>query len=599
MFKIRLIIAIVLCMFLTALAQPAKAQSTYSLQIKFVEATQAAALKDFNFESLFPNKLACEKYISSLPQQLQFQGYLAASLDSAVYSESAALITIFLGPQYTWANIKLKNFPSKFGSLVGWQLNNLQSKRVSFAALQNIQFSSLAEFQNTGYPFATVNLDSVVVANNQVSGILIADKGIFYRVDSLNIVGSGRISKQFLANYLGIENGSPFNKQKLEKIDPLLQQLPFIQIERKSDLSMLARSAIVNLYLAPKKNSTVSAIVGFLPNPTEPGKLQITGDINLNLKNTFGKGETIIALWQQLQQKSPRLNLGYQQPYLFASKFGVDASFELFKKDSSFLQTQLQFGAQYILNASQQFKLFLQNTSRFLLADGVDTVQIKLTKKLPINIDVNATSIGLEYSFINTDYRVNPLKGFDIRMNSTFGIKNIKPNSTIVNIVDPNFSYKKLYDSFALKTYQIRLLTSLEKYNQLGKQSTLKTALHAGFFISPTVFRNELFQIGGYKLLRGFNEESIYATNYLVANAEYRYRLALNSYFFGFVNAGWVQNKFQAINVKESYQGAGLGIVFENKFGLLNFSYAIGKASNTTFKFSDASKIHFGYVNYF
>jgi len=133
----------------------------------------------------------------------------------------------------------------------------------------------------------------------------------------------------------------------------------------------------------------------------------------------------------------------------------------------------------------------------------------------------------------------------------------------------------------------------------VGKQATVKTAFNSGVFISPNIFRNELFQIGGYKLLRGFNEESIYATQYAVLTAEYRYRLALNSFMFAFADGGWVRNKYQSVNVKNNFIGAGLGLAFETKFGLLNISYAAGKRDDVKLNLRTASKIHFGYVNYF
>ncbi|MBK7432524.1 MAG: BamA/TamA family outer membrane protein [Chitinophagaceae bacterium] len=84
-----------------------------------------------------------------------------------------------------------------------------------------------------------------------------------------------------------------------------------------------------------------------------------------------------------------------------------------------------------------------------------------------------------------------------------------------------------------------------------------------------------------------------------MATAEYRYRLALNSYLFGFVDGGLVKNKYQAVKQSNQFIGAGLGLVFETRFGLLNISYAAGKRDDVKFSFREGSKIHFGYVNYF
>ena len=58
-------------------------------------------------------------------------------------------------------------------------------------------------------------------------------------------------------------------------------------------------------------------------------------------------------------------------------------------------------------------------------------------------------------------------------------------------------------------------------------------------------------------------------------------------------------NKYQNINLSNSFIATGLGMALETKLGLLNVSYAIGKRNDVKFNIRDASKIHFGYVNYF
>jgi hemolysin activation/secretion protein len=123
-------------------------------------------------------------------------------------------------------------------------------------------------------------------------------------------------------------------------------------------------------------------------------------------------------------------------------------------------------------------------------------------------------------------------------------------------------------------------------------------AVNAGFIQSPAIYRNELFQIGGYKLLRGFDEESIFASSYAVATAEYRYLIGLNSFLFSFVDLGFAANKSVYADSKNSFLGAGLGLAFETKAGVFNISYAVGKRDDVKFNIRQA-KIHLGYVNYF
>ena len=273
--------------------------------------------------------------------------------------------------------------------------------------------------------------------------------------------------------------------------------------------------------------------------------------------------------------------------------------FELFKKDSNFLQVNAQMGLKYMLSANQSGKVFMQWQSNSLLSGAVDTNFIKAEKKLPVNIDLASTNLGINYEWNNTNYRLNPRYGNEINFTALIGTKNIKKNSDIINIKDNVFNYSTLYDSIKLKTFQIRLKLSAAHYFPVGRYSTIKTAVNSGLFYSPDIFRNELFQIGGYKLLRGFDEESIYATRYTVINAEYRLLIGLNAYLSFFTDYGVTKNKYANIDVSNNFFGAGIGMVYETKTGLLNISYAIGKRDDIKFNLREASKIHFGYINYF
>ena len=100
-------------------------------------------------------------------------------------------------------------------------------------------------------------------------------------------------------------------------------------------------------------------------------------------------------------------------------------------------------------------------------------------------------------------------------------------------------------------------------------------------------------------MLRGFDEESIYANEYAIFTTEYRYLIGLNSYLFGFADLGWTKTKYQTININNQFTGTGIGILFETKAGLLNLSFAVGKRNDVKFNLRESSKIHFGYINYF
>ena len=115
---------------------------------------------------------------------------------------------------------------------------------------------------------------------------------------------------------------------------------------------------------------------------------------------------------------------------------------------------------------------------------------------------------------------------------------------------------------------------------------------------SGNLFRNELFQIGGYRLLRGFDEESQYLSHYAIATIEYHYLVGQDSYFYVLADGGWGRNNSQNNTVNYGYFGTGLGLAFETKAGIFNLAWAIGKRNDTQFNLRQ-SKIHFGFINYF
>jgi len=573
--------------------------ASYRLRIHYVDKDSLFKTEALRLQEGFDSQLSCLEYINNLPSLLQLQGYVGASVDAVRIDTAVTYIDLYLGQQQKWMRLSADSIHLQALEAAGFYPENFNRKLLDIQQVQSLKERLLLHYENNGYPFASVYLDSIELDEAGIIAALKVKTGPLYHIDSIRVYGKVKVSNYYLQRHLDISNKSLYSRQKLEQVGKRLLEIPFLQEQQPSDVTMLGTGSVLNLYLQPKRSSQVNFLVGFLPANNQTGKLQLTGDVNLNLKNALGGAETILLNWQQLQLKSPRLLVGYQQPYIFRSSFGVDFSFELFKKDTSFLQLNTLFGLQYLLSANQSGKLFVQQQKTTLLAGGIDTNVIRASKKLPVNVDVNAISVGVDYDWNNTNYRYNPRSGNEIKLTAAAGIKNISKNDDIINIKDPDFNYSSLYDSLKLKTYQLRVKLNAAHYFPSGKRATLKMQANAGLFTSPNVFRNELFQIGGYKLLRGFDEESIYATQYVVLTAEYRYLLALNSYMYGFIDAGKVKNKFQDINVQNSFISSGIGLLFETKFGLLNMSIALGKRSDTDFNLQRASKIHFGYINYF
>ncbi|HEU4473049.1 MAG TPA: BamA/TamA family outer membrane protein [Flavisolibacter sp.] len=561
---------------------------------------QAETGRNAGLQTAFASRTEAGAYISRLPSLLQAQGFITASVDSVKLDSAGGKVSLFLGEQYRWKEIRTRPVDAGLLEAIRWPSTSF-SGAIDFAMLRGWQQKVLDHLEDNGHPFGKVYLDSVNIEGREVSGLLTIEQGPFYRIDSIRVFGDARVSNEFLQRYLDIYNGSAYSRKKLESISNKLSQLTYVQEEKPSDLTLLASGSMLNLYLKDRKNSQVNALVGFLPNSDQLAgdkKLLLTVDVNILLRNALGSGETMGIVWQQLQQKSPRLNIIFDQPYIFRSPFGLNFSLDMYKRDSTFLNINMNLGTSYRIGDNQTGTLFVQR--RQSIVSGINPATVLQTKTLPREADVSSINLGLGYSFNNTDYRFNPRRGNELVVTTSTGTKKIRKNNQVLELKDPSdpsFNFESLYDTVKLKAYQFRVTGSAAHYIPLGVQSTFKLGLNGGIYQSANYFRNELFQIGGFKLLRGFDEESQFVSRYAVGTLEYRIRLQQNSFAFAFADGGYGTHILET-KQHHTYIGTGIGLSFETRAGIINIAWAVGKRDDTELNLRQ-SKLHLGFASYF
>lgn len=557
------------------------------------DSMEAGKLK---LKTSFASREAAAKYIAGLQPNLLAAGYLAASVDSVAYDSSAACVFLFTGHKYNWGNIGV---PPAYVHL--FNHGDLPFKgHVNGNNIAQLQQQILDGLAINGHPFAAAGFDSVTVSGDSLYGKLVIDEGPLYKIDSIHVFGV-KLKPAFIYPYLHLQKGMPYNQQLLDKIAPRLEELTFADVLQPWQMDMVGSGGTVNIYLKPRRSNIINALIGLAPASaqTPNNKLLLSGEVNLLLRNSFNAGESLGLNWQQLQYKSPRLTMFYQQPYFFGSKAGGDIGFELFKKDSQFVNINFRIGVPYDFTGQKTGKVYFQQLTTNV--SYVDTNAVKSGRMLPELANVSSSNLGLEYEWNTTDYRLNPRGGQEAFVTGIAGIKRIRENNTITNLKDPQdpfFNFATLYDTVQMKTYQLRLQARLATYLRTGRQTVLKLAVNAGWYQSQNYYRNELFQLGGYRLLRGFDEESVYARNYAIATAEYRFLTGRNSYFFAFSDGGFAGYKDQQLSYRHGYIGAGLGLAVETKNSVVNLSWAAGKRDDIPLNLRQ-SKIHLGFVNYF
>src|SRR5690606_25384173 len=135
-------------------------------------------------------------------------------------------------------------------------------------------------------------------------------------------------------------------------------------------------------------------------------------------------------------------------------------------------------------------------------------------------------------------------------------------------------------------------------YIPLGNRSTFLVRARGAYLLNENMFRNEIYRIGGLKTLRGFNEQSIFASAYVVGTAEYRFILEENSNVFVFFDQAIYEDRTDEKTLSDTPFGFGAGINFETNAGIFSLTYALGKQLENPVEIR-SGKIHFGFISFF
>ena len=552
----------------------------------------------------YPDTLSLIGNLQNIIANLRSDAYLTASIDTIIWRDTVAQVNLQTGPQYEWTSLKNGNVETVFLEQIRFRERLLDGKPFRYRELVKIQESLLNYAENNGYPFASVWLDEVVIEDGKIGAKIFMQKSRLTFFDKVKIFGNAKITTRYLENYLGIQNGELYSREKVLKIKSRLRELPFVVEKQNATVTFAGDQATINLFVDKKNASRFDFLVGLQPNDRSAGPnnpnvrtFQLTGTFNADLNNQFGRGEKIYAEFQQLRPQTQELNIALAYPYILDTPFGMDLKFDLYKRDTAYLDVISDLGIQYLFEAGTYLRVFWNRSTTNVLS--VNEALILQRRRLPTILDINRTSFGLEYQIQKLNYRFNPSKGWMLNLRGGAGLKRINKNNKILELATNEFDPETLYDTINLQSFQYQLSGQAAYYFPLSRRTILKTGVRGGYIIADSpVYQNEQFRIGGNRILRGFDEESIFVTNYAVATLELRFLLGQNSYLFAFGDLGYTENIRVDQRNFDRPAGMGAGITFETKVGLFGFSLAVGKQQNTGFDFRSV-KTHFGYVSLF
>lgn len=549
-----------LCTLCMAVAQ------AQPLQIQLIGSTDGALL---DATSLADSSTA-EVWLYRAFMKYQSQGYLEASIDSIQRDSSSWRAFIYLGKLYQWQHLSMQ-LPQSYTSILPRKLKRLEGKPVSPEEVKQWYESLLTEAENRGHPFARLWLDSVTIAGGQFSATLRLHEGRRVVYDSLRIAGDLPLKPWVLARYLQLREGEWYDERQVRQINRRINALPYARQTAASQLYFYNQKASWVIHAAKRPVSSFDGMLGLFPRAAGSGVL-LTGDLNLLLWSALKRGERIAFNWRSLQPGTQDLRAAVRWPFLFRSPVGLDSDFRLFRRDSSFLEVQGLLGLEYTFSAGNYLKGYWQQRN-YRLLDGAPAAVLTQGR-------VNGQLYGLEYAIQQVDKAFNPYRGWTLMLGAGAGNREISATNTNDN------------SSRRVPQYSVQL--DAQFFIPVRKRWQAYLALMGRGLWSDQLFANEQFRLGGFKTLRGFDEEGLQATRYLLWNVEQRYLLDANSWLYAFANGGWLGQQLVDLNQTDRPIGFGLGLTFQNKTGIFNIAYALGSSASQQLRVANA-KVHLGY----
>lgn len=523
----------------------------------------------------FKDSTAAVTYLKELQHTAISEGFVLASFDTIVFKENKAIADFILGKKMRTIDLRLQDEELQF-LRNNSRINEKLIGQIPFTpkelarALEKIQQT----FLNNGYPFVSMQLEEHAFENDRLSANLKITRGGHYSWRNIHIKGDSSISTKYVANLISIRIGDEYVESELGQISNRIEQVPFIREIKPAEILFTKEGAELYLYLEAIPISSFNGVIGFQPDPSTK-KLAITGELNLKLLNVLKRGELLDVRWQSIRDQTQSLNSRLNYPFLFNTPFGIDGTFDLYKRDTSFLELNSTIGVQFFLNRGSFIKAFYNNKSSSVLSGGHNNPSFQ-------NLgNTKSNSYGLSYISQRVDYLPNPTKGLNFFFEGMIGTR--KSQISDSSSIDKSIVY--------------RGTLNIQYFIPLFKRHVILLGSSSAFYSAPEIYENEVYRFGGLNSQRGFNEDELFATTKSIATVEYRFLLDRNSNVFAFYDLTWYENNSNKYYNDLPY-GFGLGFTFSTNFGVFAISYALGKQFDNPILLSN-SKVHFGYIVYF
>lgn len=493
--------------------------------------------------------------ILKIDRLLKKRGYFLFEKQIIQKSQYELIVVYKLGFLVSHAHIyvpKSINHPKK-GDSIRLKISEVES------FLQNMVLNK----DLIGKSFSEISLKNLSVNKNILYATLHIKESTVRKVNTIIVKGYERIAKKTIQYDLNINEGDLFNKRKLNTISQLTKTLPFVEEIKPPEVLFTKDSTILYLYLRKKRNNSFDGIASFASKENNGGVL-FNGTADLKLNNILDGGERLTIFWNSIGNERQEFSLSSKVPYIFNSRISPEVSFNIYKQDSTFLNTQFHSKILYKLNSKSSISFNYSSLASNNLKEDIVNNNVE-------SFNNNLLGIGYSYQGLTTNSLVPT--GFTLFFEALYGTRK-SDNSN-----DP----------------QTKINLDVSNIFSFNPRNQIYIRNQTGILLSDIFLENEIYRIGGVNSIRGFNEQSIFTSRYSYINLEYRYLTSRASYFYSISDFG-IAKTLNASN--ETILGLGFGYLFTIKNTQVNLGYVLGKSTDNDFNLSN-SKLNISFKSYF
>ena len=525
---------------------------------------------------------------------LRSEGYLELSVDDVRVGADTIAVAAHQGRRYRLGDFRTSASAS---AEHGARRTDSLAAVSDLRALDEESADFLDRSARAGYPFARVRFDTLSLRDSLLDVAAEAWTGPLVTYGGVRFAEGVEppVREAFLTRYLRLERGRRYRPAEIEQVSRRLRGLSYVELGREPVVVFENGEAFVYLDARARKTSRFDFLLGFLPNSEQnDGQLLLTGDATLELDNALQRGERLYFSFERLQPQSTEVELAASYPYLFDSPFGARVDFGLYRQQEDWLRVNYEAGLTYAFGGGDAYELFYEGGVAQALA--FDTARVRATQRLPEVLDARRNGFGLRLRLDRRDDILDTRRGYRAVVTGVAGLREVTVASGIRELSE---RLATAADSIGGRTAQYRGEVDVAGYVPLGRRLVAVARARGGaLFGSQTPLRNELYRIGGQRLLRGFDEQSIDAQTYVVGTVETRLLIGGGSYLFAFGDQGYLRNPYGVPFRCDWPTGFGAGLRLGTGAGALSLVYAYGKRRGAPVDFQRA-KIHVGFESRF